>query len=65
MTIRGGVRRLMEKAILNFPFDYLNTPISHNESCFAFPSRPASVPTAGPNIDQENNHRTYMLYPRF
>ena len=49
-------------------FEYRNVFtvfFSHNKSCFALPSRPASVPIAGPNIDQENNHRTYMLYPRF
>ena len=33
MTIRGGgVRRLMEKTILNFHFDYLNTSLKHKNS---------------------------------
>ena len=27
VTIRGGVRRLMEKTILNFHFDYLNSSL--------------------------------------
>ena len=39
MTIRGGVRRIMEKTILNFHFDYLNPSltIKGKNIIFTFP----------------------------
>ena len=55
MTIKGGgVRRLMEKTILNFHFDYLNTSLIRNDSALTIILPFLEVQVENTNIIESN-----------